>query len=725
MLLWPANTVSSTLHRTGTSLDAVEELLLQAAKGHAVQNELSAPMADLEPGIPALDVAAIGRSDCEVALLSRALGVPLWHERRISREGSGELGWRDASGNATQSPPPLDTGRIRYGYQFYDGNDRQSRVYPRLAQVLAHATETGHFDRDASLDIAVFDDLWRVDWHVASLVQRRADPREIAMAWLTSPGRRLLRDPSLLECVLGRGPGATDWSWPRLLQAAGIPHSSEIAPIECASAAWHHLHDALPGISLARWQPERQQPIAVLQFLEDSTPLSVRAAALLWLLNHAMDNPVYESGGLPRDLRRDLDVPLLTCLSPELALTRATASRLTALSHHAALRWENEPGHASETLALLHAGYLALVADPTGANVRDAWGVARWLLDCLLRSPFLGINEETLELRLRVLLAPSPPDLPQSADLLHPLRFSTDGTGLDVADVAFLSALHAHYDDRLRAGRPKLVPPHQALEQVLRRLAARCMNIGERLAEERLAELQRRVPDAPFWGDLGWPAPHVAPPILARYLLTRLRLPWLASLDSLALHEVLEGLCKKEAPRFLPWLAVPLHSEGPALPAPFRDRAVGLLRDLIRDPIAASPDGYLLVFCGAGLLEGLTDSEDVALLLQLAQMAPCDFRPAVLDALIRAAERTYRSDVWQAAVDQLKQRVQAPDATDKERIDAALALVQRAAAQSPPSLVTARALLLKWVGDTLNSPPFTGHLGLRRALRTFGLLHRT
>lgn len=691
MLLYPTKTVSITATTATSDLDALERRLLSA-------DPESSPLdADLDLSAPDADAAALARSTFELRLLSQVLRGP---------------------SRASAPPIPAELKNARAGYLLRE--ERGTLVaFPLLLTMLARAFQGGE------IAPTPFEDLWRVDWQVAAQLHRQDRPEVIARSWLRSPGRRLLRDLSLLVTPLGQGPGATDWSWARILQAAGLAGETTDS-MGRFLPAWRQLHHAIPGALLSTWQPERDDPVTVLDLLEDAIPLCVRAAALLWLENRAMDNPLFPVSGEELDLRNELKVPLETSLSTARVDTHAdpSAMRLSTLVRNPqAVRWQYEHSYVLETSALLHAALLAAqppLDDPEDQRAdrgpRAIWGVARWLLTCLLHSPFLGMSETQLALRLRAAL-PRPLPLPADSDVLHPARFRDDGSGLDVAEVALLNAVYVH---QARPGQP-VMAPQGVLLTGLREIARRALNPGELLAEEQLA--QSTVHADGSRGDLRWSAPHVAPPLLARYLLCARKEAWLSLLSPEAMEQQW-GLLRVAPDRFLPWLSLALAAELHRHPAQ-QDRALVLWRELsekTQQPTVAAAQRHYLAIFAVGFLEKLDDLVDTQALLAQAECAPQGERPQVLDLIARSAAQRHLPALWGDALRRLQALVQDAAALPQARLGAAVALVQRVAAADAPLDEKARAAQLAWIQKNLNQSPFLDHLGLRRALRSFGIL---
>lgn len=569
-----------------------------------------------------------------------------------------------ARGAAPETPPP----RTRAGYALEGTPAGEARVLNAFAAALgARGLREG------------FPDLWAVD---AALWKEldKANVPELACLWLESPGRRLIQDIGVLSLLPHVGAlGASDLSSSRLDAAAGL-HLSE-APRE-----HRELHLAVPGDALDEWEPapadKGEQVLRALHLLEEGSPLGLRSAALAWLLNRAADDPFYTVDGIRRDLRDDLPVRLTWALATWLPKTRADAipRRL-------------------ETLALQHAARI-VAADPSKDATRRGWAIARWLQGCLRRSPFYGADEEVLAAHLGARLPAEPTPVPEGADALHPARFSLDEGGLDVAEIAFMAGVLAHYQ---RARDHTLLPTPVPLVHWLQWLAGRPVHLAAEEADAALAAGRNA---------LGWPEGYPsAPPLAARRLMTDLRIGWLAHVRDGAQLDSIDRFARD--PAHHAWLAFAIQREGQHLSSELRALAVEVFRKL---GAASQVQPHVLATFGIGVLEGLTDQE-AEQILDLAARADPSWRPFVVDALVDAAERAGRDAIWARSIERLLALMQEPHLDDKARLNAALFALRRASA----SKHAGRDAALSCIAALASVPPFSDHLGLRREIRRLGL----
>jgi hypothetical protein len=588
-------------------------------------------------------------------------------------------------GSAPSPPPPP---RTRAGYTIEGSPADGAEVAPAFVIALGARHDLG----------ATFPDLWAID---AALWDRldRAEPRELARLWLESPGRRLVQDiEALAEAPRTERLGASDLSLDRIYAAAGVqdlpPDLDALVSWFTArpphSDRWRELHAAIPGRSLHAWTPRsttNEVPRA-LQILDQGSPLGLRGAALAWLLDRAANEPFYEVEGLRRDLRDDLPSRLATALPLWLGEDAASAVSRDV-----------------ETLALQHAARIT-AADPRPDAALRAWGVARWLQQCLRRSPYFGGDDEVILARLKALLPSEPGSLSEVSDALDPARFRLDGSALDTAEVALLGGALAHYQKGSEEAGKTFLPTPLPLVRALSVIAARPVRPGEDEAEAALASGRNA---------LGWPSPHVAAPLAARHVMTELNIAWMEASPEPVQLETLRRFDAE--PQRYAWVARAIFREGSRLTPAARERATSTLRRLLDDP-AAPLRGHWLGTMAAGLLSELSDDE-VKRAVQSAQSAQNgeeSWRAFILDAIAGAAEPE-RSTVWIYAVEQLLSLMQDTSTSKQDRLNAALFALRRASA----SRFAGREALLTRLAQAAAAPPFSEHLGLRRELKRLGL----
>lgn len=585
--------------------------------------------------------------------------------------------------------PEAVPGRTRAGYTLRSRTGKgtegdQTEVLPAFAAALGgHALRTS------------FSDLWSVD---AALWDRleSGDAWELARLWLESPGRRLVQDIKVLATAPRPKPlGATDLSLERLYAAAGVDrqpaeNAALIAWLKATPphrARWRERSAALPGWCLHAWEPRDGSVTRAMYLLEQGQPVGLRGAALAWLLDRAARAPFYEADGLRRDLREDLSARLATALPLWLGddVNAAVAREV-------------------EALALQHAARLTAGAPRPEAALRG-WGLARWILSCLRRSPFYGGDEEVTAAHLRALLPATPLPLPDDADALDPARFDGDGDGLDPAEIALLGGLLAHYRQGGWEEPGKvLLPTPLPLVHALQRMARRPVRAAEEEAEAALAAGRNA---------LGWPAAHVAPPITARWLMTELRIAWIEQAGEEAQLDAIERLARE--PGRYEWTAWAILREGEKLSPTARARAVAVLRGFLRGQAGLS--GQAAGAMAAGLLRELSEEEARAA-AERASTAEEAWRPFVLDALAGAAEGLPRgAPVWSDSIARLMDLATDTRLDTKTRLNAALFALRRASGSRMPE----REEALERLAQVAGGPPFSEHAGLRRELRRLGV----
>lgn len=565
-------------------------------------------------------------------------------------------------------PPAIVEGQpIRAGYRLLAQIGEVEVIEPVFAQALAAGLEHAELTK-------LFDHLWGVDL----AVWRRlgdATHAELAQLWLTSPGRRLVRRPETLE-------GLREPSIAARVDAAAILEPSEqfeVAtrkPSPKGLSRWFDLHRSIPGGAMQAWAPkhgdgdERDVPLALAR-LERGSPHSLRGAALGWLLGRAADRPHVEIDGVHQNLRESLPGYL------------AIALQVDESHEDFSARLEEQ--------ALQHA---ALIAP---ASVRRAWHIARWIHGCLVRSPFAPGREEALHAKLMALLpserAPIEPD-----DPLHPSRFGFEG--LRIADLSLVAGAWAHY------GRDKgepLQPPPLPLVNALRRLAERELSENERAAELALARGHAN--------ELRWTAQHVAPPWVARWLLTQWRIDWLDKVSAPVVDECLQAL--RDGSRF-DWFAHVARVEGPRLPEPLQARAHELWRAMMTE---AKPRHDVAASLAIGLQARL-DASERELAFVAIEGSPLLWQPFLWGAWAESALGGERMPIARPALDALLELARSAS-TDEVRLNAALLLLRRTAQmRGTPE----RAHFLAALAELGQTPPFRGHPGLTRELRRLGAL---
>lgn len=587
---------------------------------------------------------------CELHYLLRAMGYPFEGPR--------------------PEPPTFVVGQpIRAGYRLVAETGKEPEILPVFAQALASCLARDQLVR-------LFGHLWGVDLELWRALPT-ATPAELALRWLTSPGRRLVRDPKILV-AMRRGSERADATnlRPQTIWAASgatLDFSDSGPGLE----RWLDLHRSIPGKLMTAWQPKRRERAitTALARLERGSPHTLRGAALGWLLNHAVDHPHIEIDGVHQDLREALPAHLALALQPDESTEDFSALLEEQILQHAALISANE-------------------AKP--GSIMRAWHLARWIHGCLARSPFTPGGEESLHAEI-VALLPVERAVVDPDDPLHPARFGAHG--LRIEDVALVAGAWVHYD---RDGE-FLLPPPLPLVNAMRRLAARCVTPGELDAECSLARGHSN--------ELGWTAPHIAPPWVARWLLTQWRVPWLGKLPSETVDECLRSL--QTDPRFH-WLAHVYRTEGSQLDDAQQQLAHEVWRNLAEQPETRHE---LLASMGIGLLTRL-DERDRSVARDAIDGSPATWQPFLLDAWADAAFAVDRMDLAQPAFDGLLDLTRAPELTAEIRLNAALLLLRRAAqARSTPEGMD----ILQQLAALAKQSPFRDHAGLLRELRRLGV----
>jgi len=616
--------------------------------------------------------------------------LPAWHtEEPSSLDLDDRAQNRREAGllvRAALSPPPPQSAEMEVGRAGYAVVGRRSsdeaRVHPRLAEVLAAGVRDRLQDR--------FPELWAVDWLTWERLEN-SEVRAVSTAWLSSPGRRLLSDLDVLRALRDDAPsswdpGPTDLSSERLRAAIGLGASTQLPD------GWSELHTAIPGTGVHAWVPRLDEhPVPrIIDLMERGLPPMLRGMALAWLLNRAVDSPVYSFEGLTRDLRQDLPVHLATAFAAkgELAVRHHTARRLeaTLLQHVACM-----------SATRLHAWTSA-----------ELWHLTRWLHGALIRSPWLGGDIPALVERLRAHLPQSAPAFDPSSHPLHPARFGDRdddavSEGLDAEEFAIVAGALDHYG----GGGRTWTPAPRPLVQELRRIARRPLKDGERWVEKAM--------NGEHCDQMGWSplTRHLAPPLSARWLLSHLRTGWMADAVSSAcgtsVQETLELL--KEAPEQYDWVCFAWMEEGPSLPE--HTQCMALKTWVTLSERTAPEMMHLCAALGAGLLDVMSPA-DIDNVITQAQVSAPSWRVNLLNIL---AERLGpETEHWNAVIDALMAQAIKPTGSDKERVDSAVLTVRRLGA-APHDVQHER---LQKIADLIVRPPFSRHSGLRRELRRLG-----
>jgi hypothetical protein len=596
---------------------------------------------------------------------------------------------RIAMGGGGSSPPApgfVDGQPIRAGYRLVAEPGGRFQIEPSFACALAAGLDKRALRR-------LFDHLWGVDLALWSELET-SPPAVLAERWLRSPGRRLVRDPAFLSRLHASAAagaesahadhsgetshGASDLGLDALWAASGA-EARFGGDLSSGGARWRDLHAALPGEAMSRWVPKRGDDDVATAFarLERGSPYSLRGAAIAWLLGRAVDRPRVELAGVRQDLREILPARLALALQSE---GDASEERFAA---------------RLEEATLLHAAWIAR-RDTSPGRIRRAWHLARWIHGCLIRSPFVASDEERLHAELVALLPANLPSIDVD-DPLHPARFA--GDGFRIEDLALISGLWAHYS---RPG-GRLTPTPAPLVRELRSLAGRTVRPPERDAEESLARARSN--------ELGWNAPHIAPPWVARWLLTEWRLPWLAQVGDEVVSECLNAVAVD--PRF-EWLTYVWSAEAAALSDAIRHRGLAAWRALSARP-GVSP--HAVASMATGLLRELEEADRETAVGTL-RAAKAEWRPFLWDAWAETALQHGLAPLAEVGLAGLRALTDAHDLDPQARLNAALLLLRRAAALRGS---VSGDQLLAHLRRVSAEPPFSNHQGLQRELRRLGV----
>jgi len=605
-------------------------------------------------------------------------------------------------------PPRFRDGQpIRAGYRMVSKPGEDVHIEPEFACALAADLAKPDLCR-------LFDHLWGVDYALWKKLNTHSSA-ELAEHWQRSLGRRLVHDQNFLKDL--RPGSGVEIDLKDLWAASGAETPLERGDKDNnnnskGQSGWLDLHASLPGEAMSHWVPKRGPDDAATAFarLERGSPHSLRGAAIGWLLNRAVDRRRIDLAGVRQDLREILPARLALALQDE--TDPRTQEHFTArledetdpgTQEHFAPRQEHFAARLEEA-TLRHAAWIMEREQPNKpGRIRRAWHVARWMHGCLIRSPITASDEERLHAELVALLPPENPPLKADDDPLHPARF-VGKDGLRIEDVALVSGVWVHHG---RQGR-HLTPTPTPLVHALRRLAERCLRTGERDAEASFARAHSN--------ELGWTAPHFAPPWLARWLLTEWHLPWLTRVGDRVVSECLETLeTLAEDPRF-EWLAYVWRSEGHELSEAHRDRALHAWRSLVRSP-KVSPQAVASM--ATGLLREL-DACDRQNALGHLENAAAEWRPFLWDAWVEAALRQGHNltALAEQGLGGLAKLTKDRNLDRQARLNAALFLLRRAAALRGHDL---GAKALEQLQQISTQPPFSDHQGLQRELRRLGV----
>lgn len=371
-----------------------------------------------------------------------------------------------------------------------------------------------------------------------------------------------------------------------------------------------------------------------------------RMAALARLLEDAIERRVLRVAGAEIDLAREL----VHRVSLRLA-------RPTPPGRQDWLQLEVACLRLGASVAYREAGDEA----PPEQCCATAWRTGRWLLNVVVESPLLGADAELLAARME---AASPDELPVVEHPLWPDLLGAEPTsGVHLEEILLLGTLAPQVHNRRWR-------PAQPVLDGLRTIAARSLTSAEWTAERRAV----CVPSE-------WPAPHVAPPLLARWLLVQAGASWLAHLGPDERRETLELLHRHAPPDRPPetwelgrvdWILVGLYGEHQDLEQAERAKLVHWWLAVAEGAPNAVPGGFALL--GAALLPSLPGGRRI-LAVEIARRSPALWRSGVLKLVADQALGEGDDALLELALDALLGAIASGEATGDRR-PAAVALLQ-------------------------------------------------
>lgn len=573
------------------------------------------------------------------------------------------------------------------------------RVFPRLA-ALFHKSISQEASWLASRLEQECPELRTLDVTVWEAVQQ-GNTQQAAQRWLRSPARRLLNGLPSLERELKQALDDPDQA---LVKAAGLaaefPESHDLPRAAQETAALGvtvvlGLY-ASPSASSSPALPDHRIEDG-LRALTQGASSAARGAALLKLLNRAVDAPSYEFEGMTRRLSEDLGLHIAAAESQwnTSSMQEALALEKSCLSWSSRLRFPSTSENSSSQ------------------TLERRWRMARWLHQTLSFSPYYGEDRLAQRLTLDALLRRAPSAL-ETDDALSPHRCAAASFRLDA--LAQLSALVEHYVDpeRERLGRRLLPMPLSLLHQ-LREIAAQTPSPEEEEAEEKFLDGHDR---------LGWKAPHVAPVWLARWILTRLGMTWWGLLPSTKL-EPLMGECLRrlqERPEKYEWIAQAVQVELRRFPATLDnqlgqvwERVSVRLKHLPADAEERPPLSRVLLWLSTRRLSQLQEHERQQLLRALKGLEET-WHASFFDQLLEGAEQQQLWTVWGEVAAVLLEQLQVSGASPRQREE----LIRRALVRIPSTRHPERERWLKQLLGVLSAPPYVQLPSVVRELRRYG-----
>lgn len=516
-----------------------------------------------------------------------------------------------------------------------------------------------------------WDDRSALDFDLALAVARGASD-DAESFWARSPAK-LLHDHPYALAQLGEG----DLSWLCVARSAGAlpPQRSEPMPL-----GWRALYAAGPGNRLRGAPPASDGVDSDFVTVTLGVSAFVCAAALGRLLDLAASSPLYTAAdGKQRDLRDALPV---------------LVARVLNAHEHRDLDLEVRDASLATERALL--GFVLRRITRTGATELDAcavWTIVRWLSVVLVGAPTSLGSMHTITGWIDGLDRDVLPAAHE--DALAPMHFTATDEPVSLASFAWMEAIVGHHLRMRTLGRePWSCPP---MQRWLREEAARQSTPHERAMEQSLSEGHNAC---------GWEAPHIAPPLVARWVLTRARVPWLDAASVEALDECVALL--RETPRRCAWLCSAALHASKDLSMSARNALASVWRDAKTDDIPA----HLLATLAVSLVE-VMEAGDLERLREQFRAALPSWMPFVLDALLDASVRSSRTDVGVLAENEMRSWIVREDAETSIRVNASVLLAQRA--RSLPWVDGAE--FSKWFLTATAKAPLRDNLAVRREIQ--------
>lgn len=429
-----------------------------------------------------------------------------------------------------------------------------------------------------------------------------------------------------------------------------------------------------------------EKVLRTLRQLEKTDSILDRTAALSHLLDVAADQPRFEVEGVLRNLKDELPARIAQAFptEPDDDELGAEAFETVLLAISARISHEDtRPGH-----------------------VLRAWALSRWLGRCLKRSPFHGGDLERLTLQLRHLLRQVTPLDEQAVsqlqrEPLHPIHFLQTALepdeGISLRDLTFVGACLHHYRRGGKANRTLMPLP---LVTRLQRLAQRPLTPEESRWEAGLPSNAQ----APL-GELRWQAPHMAPPLVAAWLLTSEQVSWMHTVTPERLDAYLEQL--QTQPTRFTWLCRAALNDAAQLSNAQRCRLHPAWQKIVLGH-SESPEGIatrlspvFATMLGGAVLPQLTQDDQKVLLKQLS-LTESRWHYGLYDALLGQAEALAQPELWERIFQQGLSQLTPPSSDATLQHTLATRLLTRASG----SRLASRADALNALARACAKPPY-------------------